>query len=53
MCTNAMWMLSVLVFKYIVIIYRFIIYTSHGRIKIDVINGSYKSYLGQKNHGRH
>ena len=37
-----MWMLSVLVFKYIVIIDICIIYPGHGERKIDGINGSYK-----------
>ena len=46
-CANSMWLLSVLAFTYIVIIYRCVNYTGHGRSKIDVINGYVKTYLKQ------
>ena len=44
-CKSEMWILSVLVFTYRLIIDRCINYPFHGRIKIDVINGSGRSYL--------
>ena len=43
-----MWILSVLVFTYRVIIYRYIYDPFRGRSQIDVINGYEKTYLRQK-----
>ena len=47
-CKNELWILSMLVFTYRVIIYRYINAPGDGRRKIDGINESDKSYSRQK-----
>ena len=47
-CTNAMWILSVLEFTYIVIIDRCTNATDNGRSKVEGVNGSDKTYFKQK-----
>ena len=45
---SAIWLWYVLIFKYIVIIYRRIDYPDNGRSKIYGVNEYDKLYLGQK-----
>ena len=49
LCANTMWLLSVLELLYIMILNRYINAPGYGRIKIDGINLSNKTYLKQNN----
>ena len=52
-CVNELWLLSVRLFTYIVIIYWCISSTCHGKSKIDDLNASGKLYLRKNVHDRY
>ena len=52
-CANAMWLLSVFEFTYILIADICINTTGRGRSKLDVINGSNKIYFKTDINSRH